>query len=778
MKFNFKKIASVLTSTVMLSSTLALAAAASFPAPFVKSGAGDVAIVYGSSPLAQDQVAVLDINTALTGSITTTSSGSGTASGGDSYKLEKTSTKFHIGDAVADVISVTVNDDDLDELLADGTFTDDDNDEFDFTQKITLANWSLTMFDDNDYKADAPTVGVRIADNAPVLNYTLDFSDNPLWTDLETSDLSFMGKTYYVLSTDAPTNTTITLLDSADSLILNEGETKSVTVNGKTYDVSINFIGSTSVKLDVNGEVTNSLNTGSANTFKLKDGTYVGIKEINVQDYAGGSKNVEFSIGSGKLKLVSGAEVEINDDAITGLSANFTSPSGALGAVDLIWKADNDLFVTEDSDITMPGFGAVKLSSGGVTYPAQEEILVEPEGDNSFMLNDFPLKDSTEDINLLYWNGTEFTVIGKDSTNVLRTDNESMLVFNGSSDSYFVASWSDGDDAESYLMRATSFTTADGSDKVTVQYKNDGVWKDVKEDAVATDDVGIGSMDLTLSDVNRTLRLANFTAGTNVDFHTLYSKEGLKVFLPFNEPLTAVANVPGAINLTTGNATATFALRLSEEDKDGNKGVGRNITLTLADNANDDTSVTNVALTLGGTSTEIGSSDVERNFVYSALATEVLFDKGPDQQKVKLVYHGSETEANLFLTAPSATVGGGGSTGTLSVKDSEVSSVSGKNLIVVGGSCINTVAASLLGSSAPLCGANWEAKTNVGAGSFLIQTFASPYSSSKIATLVAGYNQPDTANAAKYLTTQSVDVEKVGTKLVGTAANQATLVTS
>jgi len=89
--------------------------------------------------------------------------------------------------------------------------------------------------------------------------------------------------------------------------------------------------------------------------------------------------------------------------------------------------------------------------------------------------------------------------------------------------------------------------------------------------------------------------------------------------------------------------------------------------------------------------------------------------------------------------------------GSVIVKDTEVSSVADKNLIVVGGSCINTVAAKLIGSDVPLCGEDWTAKTNVGKGHFLIEEYASPYNSEKIALLVAGYEAEDTIAAVNTL---------------------------
>ena len=131
----------------------------------------------------------------------------------------------------------------------------------------------------------------------------------------------------------------------------------------------------------------------------------------------------------------------------------------------------------------------------------------------------------------------------------------------------------------------------------------------------------------------------------------------------------------------------------------------------------------------------------------------------------------------MYFAEEAATTGGagGGALGSVTVKDTEIASVSGKNLIVVGGSCVNTVAASLLGSDVPMCGGAWEDATGVGSGSFLIQTFANPFTTGKIATLVAGYNAGDTTNAATYLRTQT-PTTNVGDKYVGTSSTSASLV--
>jgi len=110
--------------------------------------------------------------------------------------------------------------------------------------------------------------------------------------------------------------------------------------------------------------------------------------------------------------------------------------------------------------------------------------------------------------------------------------------------------------------------------------------------------------------------------------------------------------------------------------------------------------------------------------------------------------------------------------GVMTVMDTAVSTVAGKNLVVVGGSAINSVAAELLGGA--YSEAAFTSNTGVAAGEFLIQSFAR---SGKTALLVAGYNAADTEKAVTYLLNNDVDTT-VGVKMKGTSATEATVVTA
>jgi hypothetical protein len=787
MKKLFRKAVTMAGSAALIGATVGMAAAASYPEPFTS----NTAIVVGANAAPSDNIAAASIAANLdanaVGATTVTADG-------DSYKFEKTSTKYHLGDNITQVISSSLDDDELPTLLADGKYIDDDNDEFDYTQKITVGpNVQLSMFEDNDYKADEPTVGFKIPSGTAVLNYTLDFSDEPLIYDLKTTDLPFMGKSYYVLSnTTSGANLVLTLLDSADDTLLTEGETATLSVNGKAYTVTIDFVSSTETKLTVNGETTNSIAEGQ--TYKLSDGSYLGIKDILYSAKDTGVSKVEFSIGSGKLTLTGGGstDVKINDDAVNGLTTWLTNDSAIsatakLSDITVQWNADEDLFVTEDTEITMPGFEAVKMSFGGLSYPAEEEILVQQGGDLYATLENFPLKDGEADINFLY--GTTagaFAGIGKDANNLLRTGaTGANITFDASTDDYFVASWSDGSDAESYLMKATNFVIDGSNNKTDFQYYKNGAWTDVKTGAKDGDAISIGNAELKVWTVSKagstkTVLIGNNSANTN--FNELWSDEGLKVHLPYVVENATNSNEGGIDFVSTdggaqglGHNATSFYLIMKEEDKNGNKAHadGDWINLTIGWDSSTTAEVEVSAVNTensDATSTEIESTDVWRDFTYSALATEILFNKPSSGQKsVKIIYHGDEVAADVYVTSPEVSLVSTDA-GVMTVNDDAVSTVAGKNLVVVGGSAINSVAAELLGGA--YSEAAFTDMTGVAAGEFLIESFTR---SGKTALLVAGYNAADTEKAVTYLLNNDVDTT-VGMKYKGTSATEASLV--
>jgi len=787
--------------------TLGVAAAAAYPAPFVSGGVANVAIVYGTGA----GVSILDVSDAASPiqldlqSKLRATSGSTTASTveGEGYLFEKSSTKLHLGDAVTAILS-TLDDGELPELLADGTYMDNDNDEFDYKQEISVSsNLQVTMFDDDDFEVDAPTVGIKVADGSELLNYSLEFTEDPLFNDLETSELPIMGKNYYVLDVNSA-NTTITLLDSAQGLILGEGETTTVVVGENTYTVTATYIGTDSAKFSVDGVTTNKLLEGG--TQKLASGAYIGVKDILYTAKDSGTSQVELSIGKGKLILEDGKEVEMNEDTIDGLYVDITNSSSntRLNSIVIRWTADDDVFIAGTSEPVLPGFGIIKLSFGGLVYPVEEAIVLKADGDDNLVLSNFPLATGvTETINLLYSNSTNFTIIGRDDNNRLATAGPgATLTFTKGIHDYFVISYKNGDDAESHLVRATNFDDATNlnpaNNEVDFEYLTSSGWSILDSNVQASETVSAGSnADFVVATIsNESSKTVTLTATGYNSFYKLYSKEGMQVTLPWMNRTTQAVNATCATtygtlaegqlgyNATITNITepgsfaclsqpATYNVVFWEEDKDDAIAAGDWINVTVGLDGSSEVTISSYATSVeDATASEIGDSDVYKDFTYSALATEILDDRSGDHEKITLTYHGGEVKAQVFLLGIGATLtsGVGGTTqlGPVLVKDSEVSQVAAKNLIIVGGSCINSAAAALVGGTK--CGAAWTAATGVGSGQFLIKKYSSGIEGNSFALLVAGYDAPDTVNAATYLKNKGVDTNIGGIGTSSTAA--------
>jgi len=779
MKFNFKKIASVIASTVMLSSTVALAAAANYPAPFVSSGVADVAVVYGASALGTDMIAATDITTNLNSKLVV--AGAATTMTGDSFKLAKSTNNFNLDEDLNDIYP-TLDDGELSTVLASGVFWSDANEDFDYEQKIDLGGAALGFWQDNDFNDEVPYIGFKLAAGDHILNYTLDFTDavdcgdfglvvdTTTTDDCESTDLTMLGRTYYVIKTDSTVNgVELTLLDSANSATITDGETSALTVSGTSYDVGIVFVDSDEVILDVNGEQTNKLKEGDV--FKVGTDLYLGVKTVLYNEKESGVSKVEISLGSGKIVLENKQEIQFNGEDISDITdpesivkAYITNTTTELNKIVLEWNMNDDAWINAGSELLLPGFETIKLSMGSFVEADKEVTSIEADGDTSLKLST-KVADGDVSLNILYANTTGFIGLGKDSDSLLATSATNALTFDSDDVEWFVASILDGDEAESYVLRVKSID--DGTDglKNTTIIESVVTGDQVLElDLAEKDDLGDIPIEFTLTAANEITGVVTLTLTAPATFDKIYTADGMKIQLPVVSVTPSTAD--GKININGTSSPATFTMNVTEEDEDGDINVGSSLYVGLGLNTNGEAQVASVE-TLLDYETEDGSN-VYEGYLESKLATKTIFDTDGDQDMLDIEYNGVEAYADVFVSEAGAAIVTEGGASILPVPDTE--STSAKNLVVVGGSCINTVAATLLGGA--LCGADFEAATKVGAGSFLIATYA--YGTDGVATLVAGYNAGDTTNAAKYLTTQVVDTT-VGKKYIGTTATSATL---
>ncbi len=798
MKQIFKKISAIAASALMVGMSMGVATA--YPTPF--NTVGDVAIVYGVAADASDSTQAGVIQTSLSASLP------GGTPGGESLKFETDINKLNVNDTLISVRTTPLRAAQLPTVLASGTYSNAENEDFTYDQKIEVSTaLTYAYFIDTDYEDSMPTLGVKITKKDPVLNYTLDFikpaEDDSTTSDLvdfEESSITFLGKTYDIV--DAVNQTAgmkLTLMSGAITDTLDLHGTGSYTSNGKTYAVELTYIDSSShCKFKIDGVETDKIVKGGID--KLADGTYIGVADT---DWSIASTSeimrCKFYLGADKIVLDDTKEVEINGLDVDELYVHFGETNGAPFKWDnmiIEWKAEEDLFIAENSEVVMPGFGSIKLTAAGLTTVGEEITKIRGDSNKGIVLTT-TIKSGEVDIELLGANltGSFDAIGGAGNGELLLTQNLTIsfnssgvtsgagaqkgMIYNLSSGAgghqYFVATyWDTAAGGSSYLIEVS-----DTDDTYGVDFTDMATGLKIQENIMNGSDFTIGDATFQVSRFREDVYV-EINASANAYIDRLITAEGLMIYLPING-YAAEDNLGPYINLT--NNVTTYIIYMEEENKEGTLAGGKDINVTVgfttSYNAEAKIAVATEVLFSGA---DMFVDPVDDNYYTAYVAgdvgTKVIYDADPNEEEVDIVYYGAQSSGNVWIAEEGAT-SEGGDIGDVIITDAEVGNFATANLIIVGGSCINTAAATLLGVTYPTCIAAWTTETDIGTGEFLIQSFGASEQSltSEIAVLVAGYTKEDTANAVTYLTTEE-PVTTAGTKWKGTAVDSASIVTT
>jgi hypothetical protein len=768
---NFRKISAIASSILLTSMSVGVAAAANYPAPFVSGSSANVAVVYGTGVgvSSVDQAQANKIETNLLSGVT--SGGVTTVSGGESFTLDKSSDHFNFNDELDSISGYSdLGKDELD-FLADGTYDDGAIDE-DYTQLIDLSSQPLTLFASSKYMDSEPTVGFWFDNKDNVLSYTIEFDNAIALDEIVSTNMPLLGAEYYVLDAEAGK---ITLLDSADTTILAEGS--EVTVEGKT--VSVTYIDGEQVKLVVDGESTDLLE--ATDTYKLDDGSYLAIVEVLSSSRETTTQKVEFSIGSGKIILDDGSDIifgEDSTDEIDELTATIDDDGTDLTSITINWASKDDTFLAEGGVITMPGFGVIALEFGGLDYASSSETISVENGDTLTLVME------NYEIPLMWMNESGYQGLGEEDSPLILV-NDSYTYADAGYANASVMFWEAGEKVNTTVL-ATGLAVQeddvilvtrvdqDLSDVETLYYEVADLEVDGDQITLELTDI-IGSDDLSFEDVadtdehgdvvvtlagfdsTNTTAYLEFAAGSDtITYNVAVSDKGMVIVLP---------------SVAEENQNITF----TEANEDGDLNEGVTIRATVENSSNDKLYV---ALASDNVLTEETTADNEYiAIVDSLLASKIMTNEptGSDNEyDLEIEYFGEEVTATVNVVAGGDVSTSAGSVGNLVVRDSEVSDMSGKNLIIVGGSCINSAAATALGVSEGTCGAAFTAATGVGTGQFLIQAVEDVFSDGKIALVVAGWETDDTTAAVDYLISQKPSTS-VGKKVLTTSSTEAVL---
>ena len=710
MKKIFRKAMNIAGSAALIGASVGMAAAVSYPTPFTS----NTAIVVGASAAPSDGIAASQIasnlDAASAGSSVTTLTG---ATG-------ETEDEVVLGGAInatGKLAAATLTDSKIPSLLDTKLNWDDGGasgaDDYNIHEEILLGTMAIhTSFNDNDFEE------LLAMTNDKQLEYRYVFDDAFNVTGVGDSDaddlyLTILGKSYEV---SAMTASSITVVTSEEvSVAIGE----SVTIDGKTFTVDDIFSGD----VQVNGEMISSGST------KKIDGLKVKVKSIGYHSNSPELSKTILQIGPEISKTYSDGEEYIGEDEDDPTWVwHLDSLSTAAGYIGVKYNQketrDTDDVVYEGGSYLLPeNFGEVSFD--GITDVTYEDFKI--------------YFDDSEDL----WNNTDLTSTAQTLDapvliieSVDGTKDAIKLTTGNQETSKMYLMWAD-DDEETQGTQANAslevfYSDVDGTIQDSIRPRFSVAYPTVAAsgNAIAQADLG----DLIVGDTVVAMN-ASVVAG---NLQVIFTDTGAGQSFTIDVGGEVLAETSGELKWFGGDTEAT-------DKEDGLAGD----MLVAATNVG---TYDNDIMTTNGLIIQTPEANLDNDEVIVSVPSDRVY------AVVSVVAGGEASES--------------GDAGVMTVDDADAATVSGKNLVVVGGSAINSVAAELLGGA--LSESAFTSATDVAAGEFLIQSFSR---AGKTALLVAGYNAADTEKAVTYLLNNDVDTT-VGTKMKGTSATEASVVTA
>src|SRR3989338_8874999 len=517
MKFNFKKIVSVLTSTVMIGSTVALAAAASYPDPFVKGGMADVAVVYGQTGAQSDLVATMDVQQQLTKELLTQAIvpgkvGSTTTITGESVPLFTSGTKLYVNDSL-NTIKDSLTKSNLPIILADGSFSGDVDTTY--TQTIVIGANPRVTFEKQPTSSDEPDFGLKTSSNTAnyIYNATVTFNKAVAFnhSDSEGQDLNLFGTTFTVAS--ATDGTDLVLLKTAEKVGLTSDEPSAeVIIEGKTYTVELVSASDTAATV----KVTDS--AGKSETKEINENASKKVQGITIAVTNADETNLKLSAniiaGADKVKFTSGTSIKRgeNEDTIKGTLSTFTGGTSAMTKLVISVAASDDDkdAIKSGNSFVDPIFGTFKLDFPGLNIPSnsssRESIKVSPSGDDKMEVI-FTSHQGQE--KTLKWaksrNTTDFVLLqsGDDGTNITVREREPIkkggYIMVGNEDEAHLVKLATVEQAAGFTEDVTEFEDAVSGETLKTTFTSESVTY-----SAGTVVIGGKSYDVSLSNATST----------------------------------------------------------------------------------------------------------------------------------------------------------------------------------------------------------------------------------------------------------------------------------
>jgi len=654
---------------------------------------------------------------------------------------------------------------------------------------------------DPDDEDSVASIYLVLAENVNAYSYKVTFtpalksdhstaSSGNYLEDVRNKKITLLGQEYTILTANHPASAQVNLvfMGGAVTDILEEGTSKTYTVEGVDYDVSLDYVSSTETKFTINGEVSDTL--AESGTYKLADGSELGVVDImeNEAGEAAGGDRVEFTLGANKIKIE-----DLGANVSQGTAATITIGTDDMSAVDGDIVLSSDGGVTHGSDtyiswieINYTPSQNLYLKAGdsagdvadtaedqegnffadsfdftfeGLQMGATEEVKLYPSGSNNYKIK-FKNKNGVEYTQDIFARAAaNVWHLGRYTGSAVRnlTTNEAETI---SDEEYFIVS----KDEYSHIMQfkdvAQGSSTTDNTGLVKFKDLGSGKLIEVTYSGATRDG------NLQLDGNTFAFTVSNDGSDANIstmDFDGDGDKTGddaAELWTEYGLNITLAATNKTAFSWN--NSAITFT---AEEDEDSSRDIFKIGLGESGDSKIDIDAYTGINQT-GGTYTGTLQQAEDGSYRYGWYTNYGMFieldeiGSGNTQNELTLTYPDEQAFGAFFVetgATTTTTATGAGVVETTTVTKIDVGAavldtdpaVAGheteKNLIVVGGPAINKAAAVLLGLPFPSYGAASTIPENAAIIKLVEQTDGT------VAVIVAGWTADDSQRASRVL---------------------------
>jgi hypothetical protein len=534
-------------------------------------------------------------------------------------------------------------------------------------------------------------------------------------------------------------------------------------------------------------------------------------KRVNIE--AGDQDVCEVAIGAGEVTIRANDEIQFNNEDVDGTLGAFRSPATKSSGGNLRWSGFDIAFAPDTDEVYLatgdeyidPMFGNFKLVFAGVETGGVETIEFVAGSTSAEIrfknedgrLVEIPLTADAAATSgeasdeAIYWGNEAPTSTAANQDELVYLQNEqctgSTSVVDCQGAMFLVV---ESTKLEAHLVQITNIDTNDNEinfDDLTYGTTDDDVaYFDYNCTGACTAGGTISNLSLKSAGaigliVNEAGKYINFTstgASSNANIKTL-NRGTLKIVDPVAATYTA-----GTADIDSQEFRGMFFYEYQDGDLAAAKYLGAsstplNITAVYDDVTDNSIEWNSSTVSLLGTAHGWGlydESDENDDFqkFYTKKGTLITYDR-EDQQSLVIEHPYDTTYAKVYI-APTEASTSETSTNVVTtivpisvsaVKlDTEVSSVTNKNIVAVGGPCANSVVAELMGNPAD-CGT----ALGIESGQALIKLFEN---GDYVALVVAGQDAMDTRLAAQIVSNWE-DYDLSGDEMIATTVSESSL---